>query len=204
VLQAPYERLFGTAASGAEYVLSSRVDGWKTTASSSVIEIWSGAYSGVKSASGKAHAELNADQVSALYQARCAKARCSARYVASSARTSVGDNDVRRGLMKADTRAAQDIDTVPGMLLYWCATHVRVCLLLREPVARGPTYRLCVVVHFMTAGAGLCRIEGAPARTSWSCASARPRRLCCSAAWRTATPRGGATTGRTPFPPASL
>ncbi len=70
VLQAPYERLFGTATSGAQYVLSSRVAGWKTTASNGIIEIWSGAYSGVKAASGKSHAELNADQVSALYQAR--------------------------------------------------------------------------------------------------------------------------------------
>jgi hypothetical protein len=186
VLQAPYERLFGTASSGAEYVLSSRVNGWQTTASTRVIEIWSGGYSGVKSVSGKAHAELNADQVSALYQVRTERA--SQHYVTSSGSSRHEQAGPRIRLTHC---AMQDIDTVPGMLLYWCAAHAhRVCLRAADGIDGG---RL----------AGLCRIAGAPARTSWSCASARPRRRCCSAASRTATLRGAATTARTPSPPAS-
>ena len=84
VLQPPYEHLFGPASSGAEYIAQPRVPGWKTTASDNIIELWCNGFSGVYAATGKCHSELNADQVSALYQ---------------------------------------DIDTIPGMLLYWTLSH---------------------------------------------------------------------------------
>ena len=84
MLQKPFERLFGTVSSGAEYVSKDRVVGWQTTGTNGIIEIWNNGYSGVFANAGKCHAELNADQVSALYQ---------------------------------------DIDTIPGMLLYWALAH---------------------------------------------------------------------------------
>ena len=84
VLQKPFERLFGTVSSGAEYISKDRVVGWQTTGTNGIIEIWNNGYSGVFANNGKCHAELNADQVSALYQ---------------------------------------DIDTIPGMLLYWALAH---------------------------------------------------------------------------------
>ena len=84
VLQPPYEHLFGYTTSGAEYISQTRVAGWKTTATDGIVEIWYNGYSSVVANTGRCHAELNADQVSALYQ---------------------------------------DIDTIPGMLLYWSLAH---------------------------------------------------------------------------------
>jgi hypothetical protein len=84
VLQKPFERLFGTVSSGAEYVHKDRVSGWRTTGVNGIIEFWYNGYSGAFANTGRHHAELNADSVSALYQ---------------------------------------DIDTIPGMLLYWALAH---------------------------------------------------------------------------------
>ena len=84
VLQRPFEKLFGTVARGAAYVHTDRVVGWRTTGINGIIEFWYNGYSGAFANAGKTHAELNADQVSALYQ---------------------------------------DIDTIPGMLLYWALAH---------------------------------------------------------------------------------
>jgi hypothetical protein len=84
VLLKPFERLFGSVTSGAEYVHKDRVVGWQTTGVNGIIEFWYNGYSGAFANTGKSHAELNADQVSALYQ---------------------------------------DIDTIPGMLLYWALAH---------------------------------------------------------------------------------
>ena len=47
---------------------ASLVTGWSTTATDNKIEIWSDGFNGVTSYQGRQHAELNANQVSTLYQ----------------------------------------------------------------------------------------------------------------------------------------
>ncbi|WP_242131419.1 T9SS type B sorting domain-containing protein [Aestuariivivens marinum] len=47
------------------------VPGWKTTASDKQIELWKSGFLGAPSADGNQHAELNANQVAALYQELC-------------------------------------------------------------------------------------------------------------------------------------
>ncbi len=47
---------------------ASLVPGWKTTATDNLIEIWRGGFNGVTAYDGDQHAELNATQVSTLYQ----------------------------------------------------------------------------------------------------------------------------------------
>ena len=47
---------------------ASFVTGWSTTATDNKIEIWSNSFNGVTSYQGNQHAELNANQVSTLYQ----------------------------------------------------------------------------------------------------------------------------------------
>lgn len=49
-------------------VNESAVPGWDTTAANNLIEIWSNGFGSVFSAAGAQHAELNATQVSTLYQ----------------------------------------------------------------------------------------------------------------------------------------
>ena len=49
-------------------VNASQVPGWKTTATDNLIEIWRQGFLGVPAYDGDQHAELNATQVSTLYQ----------------------------------------------------------------------------------------------------------------------------------------
>jgi hypothetical protein len=52
----------------ASLVNESLVPGWDTTATNNLIEIWANGFGGFASAAGAQHAELNATQVSTLYQ----------------------------------------------------------------------------------------------------------------------------------------
>lgn len=64
-------RTFGRISRGpvAFNTLERYVEGWQTTASDDLIEIWFSGFRGVESYSGEFHAEFNATQVSTLYQA---------------------------------------------------------------------------------------------------------------------------------------
>ena len=58
---------FGLAA-GVHFINPPTIPGWQTTATDNTIEIWANNFGGVPAAAGKQHAELNAFQVSTLYQ----------------------------------------------------------------------------------------------------------------------------------------
>jgi len=49
-------------------ISEAQVPAWQTTASDGMIEIWANNFLGVKSFEGNQHAELNANEVAALYQ----------------------------------------------------------------------------------------------------------------------------------------
>ena len=58
----------GLPVNGITITDASNVPGWSTTATDNKIEIWSTAFNGVTAYQGKQFAELNANQVSTLYQ----------------------------------------------------------------------------------------------------------------------------------------
>jgi hypothetical protein len=65
-----FEQLLPTTlpVNGITITSATNVPGWKTTATDNQIEIWSTAFNGVSAYEGKQFAELNANQVSTLYQ----------------------------------------------------------------------------------------------------------------------------------------
>ena len=84
----------------ASLVNAGSVPGWDTTAANNLIEIWANGFGGFPSAAGAQHAELNATQVSTLYQD----------VTGIPANATVGYSFAHRGRLGVDTMALQISD----------------------------------------------------------------------------------------------
>ncbi len=222
----PNERLFGAATSGAEYVYSAKVKGWRTTASTTVIELWSNAFSGVRANSGVYHAELNADQASTLYQVwRCSAVELIASVDIASAAAllcSVVNGAACRAWHAAGAHACSRARCISALLAGHrhhprdAAVLVRIKLpriAVRAAAAGAKRARSGLLVASVI-GMLLLALNAAPSRAgrsrtaagrvwmSWSSASARRARPSCSGKCRMATARGDATMAPTACQPA--